>query len=81
MGKNAEEEDAEEIIKMANKASVADQQMQVQENVHFQIKAFCTFMDEVLLPNEKTVNDDSCELSQQANILPHHSGLSSAKGR
>ncbi|XP_061362693.1 uncharacterized protein LOC133306392 isoform X5 [Gastrolobium bilobum] len=50
--------------------------MQVQENVHSQIKAFCTFMDEVLLPNEKMVNGPF-ELSHQANILPHCTGLSS----
>lgn len=65
---------------MGSKASVADQKMQVEENVHSQIKAFCTFMDEILRPNEKIVTD-SFELSQQANTLPHHSGPSSAKGR
>ncbi|KAG5008508.1 hypothetical protein JHK85_027050 [Glycine max] len=53
LGKNADEAHAEEIIEMASKASFADQQMQVQENVHSQIKTFCTFMDEILLPNEK----------------------------
>jgi hypothetical protein len=81
LGKNASEADAEEIIEMASKASVADQQMVVQENVHSQIKAFCTIMDEVLLPNEKIVSDDSFKLSQQTNILPQHSELSSANGR
>ncbi|KAA3482651.1 SET domain-containing protein 9 [Gossypium australe] len=50
LGKNADEADAEEIIDMASKASFTDQQMQVQENVHFQIKNFCTVMDEILLP-------------------------------
>ncbi|XP_061362692.1 uncharacterized protein LOC133306392 isoform X4 [Gastrolobium bilobum] len=79
LGKNADEADAEEIIAIASKASVADQQMQVQENVHSQIKAFCTFMDEVLLPNEKMVNGPF-ELSHQANILPHCTGLSSPNG-
>ncbi|XP_019451104.1 PREDICTED: uncharacterized protein LOC109353330 isoform X2 [Lupinus angustifolius] len=34
---------------MASKSSVAIQQMQVQENVHSQIRTFCTFMDEVLV--------------------------------
>ncbi|PNY10985.1 hypothetical protein L195_g007582 [Trifolium pratense] len=63
---------------MASKASVADQQMVVQENVHSQIKAFCTIMDEVLLPNEKILSDDFFKLSQQTNILPQHSVLSSA---
>ena len=80
MGKNASEADAEEIIEMATKASVADQQMVVQENVHSQIKAFCTFMDEVFLPNEKE-NDVSFELSQQTKILPQHSDLRSANGK
>ncbi|KAL2329145.1 hypothetical protein Fmac_022572 [Flemingia macrophylla] len=77
LGKNADESDAEEIIKMANKASFADQQMQVQENVHSQIKTFCTCMDEIFLPNEMMMNDH-LKLSQQANSSPHHSGLSSA---
>ncbi|XP_057456686.1 uncharacterized protein LOC130747691 isoform X3 [Lotus japonicus] len=65
---------------MGSKASVADQKMQVEENVHSQVKAFCTFMDEILRSNEKMVTD-SFELSLQANTLPHHSGTSSAKGR
>ncbi|KAK7264128.1 hypothetical protein RJT34_31732 [Clitoria ternatea] len=76
LGKNAEEADAEEIIEMARKASVADQQMQVQENVHSQIKTFCTFMDEILLPNERMMND---QFSQQAISSPQHSRLSSAE--
>ncbi|RYR32201.1 hypothetical protein Ahy_A10g046798 isoform C [Arachis hypogaea] len=80
LGKSADEANVEEIIEMANKASFADQQMQVQENVHSQIKAFCTFMDEILLPNKKMVNDFS-ELSRQTNTLPHRSGLSFAVGR
>ncbi|MED6195660.1 hypothetical protein PIB30_039995 [Stylosanthes scabra] len=54
---------------MADKASVDVQQMQVQENVHSQIKSFCTSMDEILLQNEKLVNDPF-ELSRQANVLP-----------
>jgi hypothetical protein len=73
LGKNASEADAEEIIEMASKASVADQQMVVQENVHSQIKSFCTIMDEALLPNEKIVSDDSFKLSQQTIVLPQHS--------
>ncbi|XP_061357230.1 uncharacterized protein LOC133301592 [Gastrolobium bilobum] len=76
LGKSADEADAEEIIEMASKASVTDQQMHVQENVHSQIKTFCAFMDEILLPNE---NDPL--VSQQASILPRRSGLSFAVGR
>ena len=79
MGKSADEADVEEIIEMASKASFADQQMQVQENVHSQIKAFCKFMDEILLPKERMVND-RFELSQQTNTLPRRSGLSFAVG-
>lgn len=80
MGKNAVEADAEEIIEMASKASVADQQVQVQENVHSQIKAFCNFMDEILLPNDKAVSD-TLESSQQVSKSPRPSGLSLAVGR
>jgi len=79
LGKNADEADAEEIIKMASKASFVDQQMQVQENVHSQIKAFCSCMNEILLSNKSMVNGH-LELSQQASSSPLHSGLSSAKG-
>ncbi|KAL2339397.1 hypothetical protein Fmac_007337 [Flemingia macrophylla] len=76
LGKNADEAHAEEIIEMATKASFADQQMQVQENVHSQIKTFCKFMDEILLPNENIANDH-----QQARTVPQRSGLSFAVGR
>ncbi|KAJ1422100.1 DNA-binding barrel domain superfamily [Sesbania bispinosa] len=84
LGKNADEADAEEIIEMANKASVADQQMQVQENIHSQIKAFCTFMDELLLPN-KMVNDsfDStkgrCDPPTNYPVVPKQRPLSQAE--
>jgi len=61
---------------MASKASFADQQMQVQENVHSQFKKFCTFMDEILLPNEKMVNEHEPE-----STVPRRSGLSFAVGR
>ncbi|PNX64750.1 hypothetical protein L195_g036566, partial [Trifolium pratense] len=37
-------------------------------------------MDEILLPNEKTVNDP-LGLSQQASVLPRRSGLSLAVGK
>ena len=80
MGKNADEADAEEIIEMASKASAAVQQIQVQENVHSQIKAFCAFMDEVLLLNGKGVNAPP-DLSRQANAVPHCDRLSVAVAR
>ncbi|XWS54343.1 hypothetical protein CRYUN_Cryun10bG0081900 [Craigia yunnanensis] len=74
LGKNADEADAEEIIDMASKASVADQQKQVQENIHYQIKNFCTAMDEIFLPD---INEPQ-EL--QSNATPSRSGLSFAVG-
>ncbi|XWS63302.1 hypothetical protein CRYUN_Cryun06bG0083700 [Craigia yunnanensis] len=75
LGKNADEADVEEIIDMASKASVADQQKQVQENIHYQIKKFCTAMNEILLP-------DTYELKEpQSNATPARSGLSFAVGR
>ncbi|KAK6241548.1 hypothetical protein SCA6_006937 [Theobroma cacao] len=75
LGKNADEADAEEIIDMASKASVADQQKQVQENVHFQVQNFCTAMDEILLP------DISEPQKSQSDATPSRSGLSFAVGR
>ncbi|KAI4328632.1 hypothetical protein L6164_020968 [Bauhinia variegata] len=81
LGKNADEADADEIIDMASKASVIDQQTQVQENVHSQISEFCMFMDEILLPKEKMTGDITSESSQQSNVFPHRSGLSFAVGR
>ncbi|XP_014493357.1 uncharacterized protein LOC106755678 isoform X1 [Vigna radiata var. radiata] len=78
LGENANEADAEEIIKIASKASFVDQRMQVQENVHSQIKAFCTCMNEILVSKEKMVNG-RLESSQQANSSPLRGGHSSAK--
>ncbi|XP_004505812.1 uncharacterized protein [Cicer arietinum] len=80
LGKSADESDAEKIVEKASKTSFADQVVQVQENVHSQIKTFCALMDEILLPNEEIVNDP-LGLSQQASILPRRSGLSLAVGR
>lgn len=80
LGKNAEEADAEEIIEMASKASVADQQKQVQENIHFQITNFCSTMNEILLPDlEKRSQND--EAPAQSNAAPRRSGLSFAVGK
>ncbi|KAI5399692.1 hypothetical protein KIW84_064865 [Lathyrus oleraceus] len=74
---NCDESDAEKIIEKASNTSFADQAIQVQENVHTQVKTFCAFMDEILLPNEQTMNDP-LGLSQQASVLPRRSGLSLA---
>ena len=42
---------------MASKASLADQQSQVQENVHAQVKIFAMSMDEILIPDTKRIGD------------------------
>lgn len=80
MGRNAEEADAEEIINIANKASVADQQKQVQENIHSQIKGFCTSMDEILLPDIENI-DEALKLPPPSDAASRRSGLSFAVGR
>ena len=55
LGRDAEEADAEEIIEMAGKATLSEQQKQVQENIHYQLESFCASMDEILLPhNDRT---------------------------
>ncbi|XP_015868179.3 uncharacterized protein LOC107405620 isoform X1 [Ziziphus jujuba] len=80
LGRNAEEADAEEIIDMASKFSVADQEKQVQENVHLQIKSFCTSMDEILLPDAK-IKNEPIESPEQSNASSRRSGLSFAVGK
>ncbi|KAM1084982.1 hypothetical protein ACFX13_010984 [Malus domestica] len=80
LGRDADEADVDEIIDMANKASIADQQKQVQENVHLQIKNFCMSMDEVLLPDVKKLNEGT-ESPKQSNASTRRSGLSFAIGR
>ena len=42
---------------MAGKASIANQQSQLQENVHAQIKIFSMTMDEILIPDTKRIGD------------------------
>lgn len=79
LGRNADEKDAEEIIDMAGKASLADQQKQVQDNIHSQIKTFSTWLDEILLPDSKSINE-SAESNSQKNTQTR-SGLSLAVGR
>jgi hypothetical protein len=73
LGANAEEKDAEEIIDMASKASVSEQQKQVQENVHYQLTNMCQAMDSILLPDTKNG-------ASEANNYPRRSGLSFAVG-
>ncbi|KAH0872899.1 hypothetical protein HID58_070261, partial [Brassica napus] len=42
---------AEEIIEMAGKTSLSEQQRQVQENIHHLVENFCSLMDGILLPD------------------------------
>lgn len=79
MGKNADEADADEIIDMASKASLAEHQKQVQENIHAQINTFCTYMDGILLPDSKTAS--TLNSSSERNTAPRRSGLGLAVGR
>lgn len=65
---------------MASKASFADQQKQVQENIHSQVKSFCMHMDEVLLPDMRKSNEPA-ESPEQSNDAVRKSGLSFAVGR
>ena len=58
---------------MACKASLADQQNQVQENIHAQIKSFCMFMNEILIPDNKRIGD-AHELPAQPTIAPRGNG-------
>ncbi|OEL36398.1 hypothetical protein BAE44_0002584 [Dichanthelium oligosanthes] len=77
LGENAEEKDAEEIIDLASKASVAEQQKQVQENVHYQLAQMFQAMDGILHPDVK--NDPSKDPSE-AHSHSRRSGLSFAVG-
>ncbi|KAH7690277.1 SET domain-containing protein [Dioscorea alata] len=65
---------------MANKASVADQQRQVQDNIHCQIRNICDAMDDILLPDglSKPTVQESTPQMQNAQ---RPSGLSFAIGK
>ncbi|CDP00746.1 unnamed protein product [Coffea canephora] len=80
LGKDADEADAEEIIDMASKASLTDQQKQVQENIHSQIETFCTTMDDIVLPNLQST-EKAHEPIEEKNITSRRSGLSLAVGQ
>ena len=58
---------------MASKASLADQQSQVQENVHAQVKIFAMSMDEILIPDNKRIGD-AYELPPQPAAAPRWNG-------
>ncbi|RLM78110.1 hypothetical protein C2845_PM12G21320 [Panicum miliaceum] len=77
LGENAEEKDAEEIIDLAGKASVAEQQNQVQENVHYQLTHMCRAMDGILHPD---VTNDPSKDPSETHSYSRRSGLSFAVG-
>lgn len=78
IGKDADEADIEEIIDMASKAPLADQQTQVQENINSQTRTFCQRMDEILLPIKNF--DEPHGPGAQVNSAKRRSGLSLAVG-
>jgi len=80
LGVNAEEKDADEIIEMANKASLSDQQKQVQDNIHVQVKNICGSMDDILRPDLTSTPCLVSSASQSQNV-PRRSGLGLAIGR
>ena len=65
---------------MACKASLADQQKQVRENIHAQNKNFSMWIDEILLPYTKRIGEGQ-ELPPQPIVAPCQSGLDFAVGR
>ncbi|KAG6410385.1 hypothetical protein SASPL_128443 [Salvia splendens] len=79
LGKNAEEADADEIIEMASKANLEEQQKQVQENIHEQISTFCKYIDDILRPDPRKANTPNS--SSEAKTAPRRSGLGLAVGR
>ena len=62
---------------MASKASVTEQQKQVQENVNYQLKHICQTMDSILRPDTK---NDPSQPTSDAHNSPRRSGLSLAVG-
>lgn len=79
LGRNADEADAEVIINMATNASLTEQQKQVQENIHEQIKLFSMHMDGILLPNKKMA-DNRVSSSSERTTATRRSGLGFAVG-
>ncbi|XP_065618220.1 receptor-like protein EIX2 [Quercus suber] len=72
--RDAEEAKAEEFNEMACKASLAVQQMQVQEKIHAQIKIFSLCIDEILLLYTERIGEAQ-ELPPQPIVAPCQSGL------
>ncbi|KAL3830814.1 hypothetical protein ACJIZ3_019616 [Penstemon smallii] len=80
LGKNADEADADEIIDMASKASLEEQQKVVQDNIHAQMNNFCACMDDILLPDPKTA-DERPDSPSEVSSTPRRSGLGLAIGK
>jgi hypothetical protein len=76
LGRDAEEADIDEIVEMADKSPISDQEKQVHENIHTQIQTFCKSMDDILL--DSTTKDVP---AQEQNIATRRSGLSLAVGK
>ena len=74
LGRDADEAKVEEFNEMACKASLADQQKQVQGNIHPQIKSFFMCIDEILLLYTKRIGEAQ-ELPPQPIDAPCQSGL------
>ncbi|CAI0443994.1 unnamed protein product [Linum tenue] len=81
LGRTAEEADVDEVIEMANKASVDDQQKQVQENIHSQTRNFSTAMDSILLSGPIEGDEAGGGSSKDVDAAPRRSGLSFAVGQ
>ncbi|KAM4099887.1 hypothetical protein ACB094_05G026700 [Castanea mollissima] len=80
LSKDADEAKAKGFNEMVCKASLTDQQKQVQENIHAQIKSFSMCINEILLPYTKRINEAQ-ELPPQPIAAPCQSGLGFAVGR
>ena len=80
LGRDADEAKAEEFNEMACKASLADQQKQLQENIHAQIQSFTMCINEILLPYTKRIVEAQ-ELPPQPIVAPCQSGLGFDIGR
>eukprot|EP01018_Ginkgo_biloba_P011470 Gb_02119 [translate_table: standard] len=76
--KNACEKDAKEICDLASRTSFNDQQKQVQGNIHFQIKAICGAMDDILVMEVQKEKPKDEEIPVKQSTRP--SGLSFAVG-
>ncbi|KAF3946432.1 hypothetical protein CMV_027300 [Castanea mollissima] len=78
--RDADEAKAKEFNEMVCKASLVDQQKQLQENIHAQIKSFFMCINEILLPYTKRIVEAQ-ELPPQPIATPCLSGLGFDIGR